>query len=43
MKNLMSMTVGTTSLSSSGVVLAQTGTMMGGANSGFDWMGGYGG
>ena len=43
MKTLLSMTLGATPLFSSGAVLAQTGTMMGGGNSGFGWMGGYGG
>lgn len=43
MNTLHSMTIGAASLLSSGVVLAQTGTMMGGGNSGFGWMGGYGG
>lgn len=43
MKTLLSMTVGAAPLFSSSVVLAQTGTMMGGGNSGFGWMGGYGG
>ncbi|WP_394755442.1 hypothetical protein [Rhodoferax sp.] len=43
MKTLLSMAVGAVPLLSSGGVLAQTGTMMGGGNSGFGWMGGYGG
>lgn len=43
MKNFLSMTVGAVPLLTSGVALAQTGTMMGGGNSGFGWMGGYGG
>lgn len=43
MKLLLSMTVGAAPLLASGVALAQTGTMMGGDNSGFGWMGGYGG
>lgn len=43
MKTLLSMTVGAASVLCSSVVLAQTGTMMGGGNSGFGWMGGYGG
>ena len=43
MKTLISMAVGTVPMLTSGVVLAQTGTMMGGGNSGFGWMGGYGG
>jgi uncharacterized membrane protein len=43
MKNLISMAAGTVPLLTSGVALAQSGTMMGGGNSGFGWMGGYGG
>lgn len=43
MKTIHSMAVGTASLVSSGVVIAQTGSMMGGGNSGFGWMNGYGG
>lgn len=43
MKTLLAMTVGAVPLLISGVALAQTGTMMGGGNSGFGWMGGYGG
>ena len=43
MKNLRLLTVGATPLLTSGVALAQTGNMMGGDNSGFGWMGGYGG
>ena len=45
MKNLRLWTVGTAPLLTSGVALAQTGTMMGGdhSGSGFGWMGGYGG
>lgn len=43
MKTLLSMTVGVVPLLSSGVASAQTGSMMGGGNSDFGWMGGYGG
>lgn len=43
MKTLLSLTAAAISVLSSGVALAQTGTMMGGGNSGFGWMGGYGG
>ena len=43
MKNLSLLIIGAASLLTSGVALAQTGTMMGGENSGFGWMGGYGG
>lgn len=43
MKNLRLLTVGAAPLLTSGVALAQTGTMMGGEYSGFGWMGGYGG
>lgn len=43
MKTIHSMAIGTASLLSSGVVIAQTGSMMGGGNSGFGWMDGYGG
>ena len=43
MKTLLSLTVGGGPLLASGVARAQTGTMMGGGNSGFGWMGGYGG
>lgn len=43
MKALHSLTLGCAPLLSSGVTMAQTGTMMGGGNSGFGWMGGYGG
>lgn len=43
MKILLSMTVGAAPLLASGVALAQNGTMMGGGNTGFGWMGGYGG
>ena len=43
MKTLLSMTVGAASVFTSGVALAQSGTMMGGGNTGFGWMDGYGG
>ena len=43
MKNLRTLIVGTAPLLTSGVALAQTGTMMGGDHSGVGWMGGYGG
>lgn len=43
MKTLHSLTFGAAPLLTSGVALAQTGTMMGGDHSGFGWMGGYGG
>ena len=43
MKTLLSMTMGATPLFSSGSAMAQTGSMMGGGNSGLGWMGGYGG
>ena len=43
MKTLLSLTFGAAPLLTSGVALAQTGGMMGGGNSGFGWMGGYGG
>lgn len=43
MKTIHSMAVATASLLSSGVVIAQTGSMMGGGGSGFGWMDGYGG
>lgn len=43
MKTLLSLTIGAAPLLTNGVALAQTGTMMGGGNSGFGWMGGYGG
>ena len=43
MKILISMTLGAVPLLTSGVALAQTGTMMDGSNAGFGWMGGYGG
>jgi uncharacterized membrane protein len=43
MKNLRLLTAGASPLLTGGVALAQTGTMMGGGNSGFGWMGGYGG
>ncbi len=43
MKTSLPMMVGAASLLTSGVVLAQTGTMMDDGNSGFGWMGGYGG
>jgi uncharacterized membrane protein len=43
MKALLAITVGAAPLLTSGVVLAQTATMMGDGNSGFGWMGGYGG
>ena len=43
MKNLRLLTVGAAPLLTSGVALAQTGSMMGGEHSGFGWMGGYGG
>ncbi|MDP1527892.1 hypothetical protein [Rhodoferax sp.] len=43
MNNLRLLIVGAAPLLTSGVALAQTGTMMGGDHSGFGWMGGYGG
>ena len=43
MKTLISMAAGAVPLLTSGVSGAQTATMMEGANSGFGWMGGYGG
>lgn len=43
MNNLRLLMVGAAPLLTSGVALAQTGTMMGGDHSGFGWMGGYGG
>lgn len=43
MKTLLSLTFGVAPLLTSGVAMAQPGGMMGGGNSGFGWMGGYGG
>jgi len=43
MKNLLAMAVGTAVLLSSGVLFAQSGTMMNGTRSGNGWMSGYGG
>ena len=43
MNNLRLLIVGAAPLLTSGVALAQTGTMMGGDHSGSGWMGGYGG
>lgn len=43
MKTLFSKIVGAAPLLTSGVAMAQTGSMMGSGNSGFGWMGGYGG
>ena len=43
MRTLFPKIVGAVALSISGVVMAQTGSMMGGGNSGVGWMGGYGG
>lgn len=43
MKNWRLLTAGAAPLLTSGVVLAQTGSMMGGEHAGFGWMGSYGG
>ena len=43
MKPLYAMIVGAIALLTGGLAAAQTGGMMGGGNSGFGWMGGYGG
>ena len=43
MKTLISKASAAGTLLSSGVAVAQTGTMMNGSNAGFGWMGGYGG
>lgn len=43
MKNLRAMAVGTVSLLTTGVSLAQNGNMMNGGTWGTGWMGGYGG
>ena len=43
MKNLRVMAVGTVSLLTTGVSLAQNGNMMNGGSWGTGWMGGYGG
>jgi uncharacterized membrane protein len=43
MKTMHSMAAGAALVFTSGVDLAQAGSMMGGGNSGFGWMGGYGG
>ena len=43
MKTLLSTAVGTGSMLTTGVSLAQSGNMMNGGTWGFDWMGGYGG
>lgn len=43
MKTWLSITIGAAPLLTSGVALAQTANMMGGGNTGFGWMGGYGG
>ena len=43
MKNLLAAAVGTVSLLTTGVSLAQNGNMMNGGGWGSGWMGGYGG
>ena len=43
MKTLLAMIVGAIALLTGCLAAAQTGGMMGGGNSGFGWMGGYGG
>ena len=43
MKTLFAMIVGAIVLLTGGLASAQTGSMMGSGNSGFGWMGGYGG
>lgn len=43
MKTLLAMVVGTVSLLTTGVALAQNGNMMNGGSSGAGWMNGYGG
>lgn len=43
MNTLKSLTVAAVPLLTSGIALAQTGTMMGGGSSDWGWMGGYGG
>lgn len=43
MKTLFASAVGSVSLVTSGVALAQSGNMMNGGGWGMDWMGGYGG
>jgi uncharacterized membrane protein len=43
MKNLLAIAIGTVSLLTTGVSLAQSGNMMNGGSWGTGWMGGYGG
>lgn len=43
MKTLLAMTVGTVSLLTTGIALAQNSNMMNGGNWGMGWMGGSGG
>ena len=43
MKTLLATAVGTGSMLTTGVSLAQSGNMMNGGTWGFGWMGGYGG
>jgi uncharacterized membrane protein len=43
MKTLLALVVGTVSLLTSGIALAQNGNMMNGGGWGMGWMGGYGG
>ena len=43
MKTLLAMAVGTVPLLTTGIALAQTGSMMDGSGWGMGWMGGYGG